>query len=194
MTAPGWYPDPDDSTARRYWDGQHWSEPLRAQSTAPDASAPPAPARARGVGIIGLVVTIAGAVAVIVSLTAATWVDLGQYAVGQRQFSAGDFRGSRFTDIPLAHAYCAWLGWILLAVSALFAIGSCIPSNSRDVIHIVAIFIGICTALLTILAVSDLGPRNNLAKLSHQLSIGPYLAVFGFLIIALGAAVNEVGA
>jgi hypothetical protein len=25
---PGWYDDPDDSNAQRYWDGQHWT-PLR---------------------------------------------------------------------------------------------------------------------------------------------------------------------
>ena len=28
MTQPGWYPDPDDPTARRYWDGSSWSAPL----------------------------------------------------------------------------------------------------------------------------------------------------------------------
>jgi hypothetical protein len=25
---PGWYPDPDDENARRYWDGESWSAPL----------------------------------------------------------------------------------------------------------------------------------------------------------------------
>lgn len=34
---PGWYPDPDDAGARRYWDGQHWSTPL------PSAASPPLP-------------------------------------------------------------------------------------------------------------------------------------------------------
>lgn len=28
MTTPGWFPDPDDPTARRYWDGTSWSAPL----------------------------------------------------------------------------------------------------------------------------------------------------------------------
>lgn len=35
---PGWYPDPDDSNARRYWDGSEWSAPL----TAPTAGGTPA--------------------------------------------------------------------------------------------------------------------------------------------------------
>ena len=41
--APGWYPDPDDSMARRYWDGATWSGPLSAFEpvTAP-SSLPPA--------------------------------------------------------------------------------------------------------------------------------------------------------
>lgn len=30
MTEPGWYPDPDDATARRYFDGETWSPPLHA--------------------------------------------------------------------------------------------------------------------------------------------------------------------
>lgn len=34
----GWYPDPDDPAARRYWDGREWSAPL---TTAAPAAAPP---------------------------------------------------------------------------------------------------------------------------------------------------------
>lgn len=37
---PGWYPDPDDDQARRYWDGASWSAPLPV--TQPPAE--PAPA------------------------------------------------------------------------------------------------------------------------------------------------------
>lgn len=40
---PGWFPDPDDPSARRYWDGMSWSAPLpkeagQAAPVAPKAS------------------------------------------------------------------------------------------------------------------------------------------------------------
>jgi hypothetical protein len=28
MKAPGWYPNPDNPTAHRYWDGRRWNLPL----------------------------------------------------------------------------------------------------------------------------------------------------------------------
>lgn len=34
--AAGWYPDPDDPTARRYWDGQAWSAPLPVEPAQAD--------------------------------------------------------------------------------------------------------------------------------------------------------------
>jgi hypothetical protein len=52
MTAPdqpGWYDDPDDSNAQRYWDGQNWTPhrqrknttPIKRQPAAPVGPAPP---------------------------------------------------------------------------------------------------------------------------------------------------------
>ena len=42
---PGWYDDPDDSNAQRYWDGQDWTPHRQRKSTLPSArsSTPPPP-------------------------------------------------------------------------------------------------------------------------------------------------------
>lgn len=42
---PGWYDDPQDSNAQRYWDGQDWTPHRQRKSTLPSAghSAPPPP-------------------------------------------------------------------------------------------------------------------------------------------------------
>lgn len=42
---PGWYDDPQDLNAQRYWDGQDWTPHRQRKSTLPSAgqSAPPAP-------------------------------------------------------------------------------------------------------------------------------------------------------
>ena len=51
---PGWYPDPDDENARRYWDGRNWSAPLpnlaprTAPSPLPQPARPPRSASSRG--------------------------------------------------------------------------------------------------------------------------------------------------
>lgn len=38
---PGWFPDPDDPTARRYWDGASWSAPLSAADASAATGKPP---------------------------------------------------------------------------------------------------------------------------------------------------------
>ena len=45
-TQPGWYDDPEDASAQRYWDGQTWTphrrrKPRSVQSPAPSAPPPP---------------------------------------------------------------------------------------------------------------------------------------------------------
>jgi Domain of unknown function (DUF4333)/Protein of unknown function (DUF2510) len=45
-TQPGWYEDPEDASAQRYWDGQTWTphrrrKPRSVQSPAPSAPPPP---------------------------------------------------------------------------------------------------------------------------------------------------------
>jgi hypothetical protein len=44
VTPPGWYPDPGDASALRYWDGRAWTEHVRAAISSPPPL-PNAPAR-----------------------------------------------------------------------------------------------------------------------------------------------------
>lgn len=43
--APGWYPDPDDASQQRYWDGARWTEQRQPGSPAGPPAAYPAPAQ-----------------------------------------------------------------------------------------------------------------------------------------------------
>lgn len=65
---PGWYPDPDDETARRYWDGEQWSAPLPAAAAeSPEVSAEAADAAAPASGKRRRVLIAAGVAAVVVA-------------------------------------------------------------------------------------------------------------------------------
>jgi hypothetical protein len=49
-TPPGWYDDPEDANAQRYWDGQAWTphrhrKPLSGQSSTPNLPPPQLPRR-----------------------------------------------------------------------------------------------------------------------------------------------------
>lgn len=82
---PGWYPDPDDPTARRYWDGQSWSAPLTEQA------APAAPLRrpAGWKGPASLVCVGLGVVLLIVGLV------LGFGSVNRNGVDCGSAFGSK---------------------------------------------------------------------------------------------------
>lgn len=41
---PGWYDDPENSNARRYWDGQHWTPRRQQKSASQSAGSPAMPA------------------------------------------------------------------------------------------------------------------------------------------------------
>ena len=84
--APGWYPDPVDSTGLRYWDGERWTAeqaPAGRPGEPPAApEAPPAPPprsleRVQWVAIAGIALAaLASVVSLLVSLSYADQVDM----------------------------------------------------------------------------------------------------------------------
>lgn len=84
---PGWYDDPQDSNALRYWDGQNWTQNQQQKTFSQPAPQPvmpppslpgyqpqwqPAPQRSRRPLIIGLVV--GGVLAVVVGIVVVVFV------------------------------------------------------------------------------------------------------------------------
>ncbi|MCS5713471.1 G5 domain-containing protein [Herbiconiux sp. CPCC 205716] len=98
-TPPGWYTDPSDPTAQRWWDGTRWTEFTSAWSAAPVGPVPPvapvAPAgpvrssTARRSWRPTLSTYIVGSLAVLVSIVGAGTNGIGGFLVGLALFGIG---------------------------------------------------------------------------------------------------------
>ena len=61
--SPGWYPDPWQPTAIRFWDGQRWTEHRAVQRVASAPPKPPHPTLPLRVGVIAMVLVVVPVVA-----------------------------------------------------------------------------------------------------------------------------------
>ncbi|MGA9857610.1 MAG: DUF2510 domain-containing protein [Solirubrobacteraceae bacterium] len=197
MAAPGWYGEPGDPTLVRYWDGVQWTPHTQPSRSMPMGyGAQPAPwgvpahgeAERAGIGVAGLIVCAIGVVGVVIAFTGAKWFDLE----GGPTLNFGDLRGDPFID-GFAGAYVGWLGWLLLVATAAVTIAACVPSRHRRALRAVGAGVGIVSSFATIGALVHLSSlaHTSFGQLLHQFAAGPYLAVFGLLVIAIGASVSE---
>jgi hypothetical protein len=106
---PGWYPDPDDPRARRYWDGARWTD---SRALAP-AAAPKLPNNGKAIasmvlGIVGLVILyVIGPILALV---------FGYMAKNEIEASNGTQGGSGFATAGIV------MGWIGIGLALLYLV------------------------------------------------------------------------
>lgn len=140
-------------------------------------------------GFIGAAIAVVGIVLGIVSFVALDWAtDSGQsatFSTLKDAVTAAADQGSAFggdTEI-----YFKWLGWVLLIVSFVVALLACLPSPASPALRGLGVLLGLAGIGLTLWAFKGFGTWSDIFK--HG-AIGLWLALAGFLLIAIGAAIG----
>ena len=138
-------------------------------------------------GFIGAAIAAVGLILGIVSFVTLDWVgESGQNLTFSNlkdlvdQFGTAGLSGD--TEI-----YFKWLAWVLLIVSFAIALLACLPSPASPLLRGLGVLAGLAGIGLTVWAVKGDAAWSDLFKHGQ---IGLWLALVGFLLIAVGAAVG----
>ncbi|MGI8677304.1 MAG: hypothetical protein ACR2LX_01170 [Jatrophihabitans sp.] len=137
-------------------------------------------------GIVGMVLGLLGGVVLIVSFTALDW-----YKGSNSSFSGVHDRLNGAGDAAkgFAAAYFSWFAWTFLIVSVLAAVGSSFPSPALRAARVIGVVTAFAAAGLSFLAVQLADQPSYLDYLKNA-RIGFYLAVIGFVLVGIGAAIG----
>ncbi|MFN2518103.1 MAG: hypothetical protein ABR604_03515 [Jatrophihabitantaceae bacterium] len=151
------------------------------------------PGPSQAFGLVGAIIAALGAILVVVAFTAVDWFKTRNSA--HSHFS--DIhrvlgRESAFAATP-AKLYFAWLGWVLLIVVVLVALLANLPSPAAPALRGLGVLFALAAIALTFLAVNLVksglhGPAYTTYLKDARL--GFYLAVGGFLLAGIGAAIG----
>jgi hypothetical protein len=156
------------------------------------------PGPSQSFGLIGALVALIGAAALIVSFTAVNWFSFpgtnGDSHFGDVHTVLNAADSSGLAAEP-ANAYFSWLAWVLLIVAVLVALLAVTPAIGTA-FRVIGPIVALGAIVLTFLAVklfsgsnSDTGFNGYGDYLKHT-SIGFYLALAGFLLAGIGAVVG----
>lgn len=164
-----------------------------------------------GFGLIGLTVTTIGAGVLLVAFVLLDWFvgnepnavpsSDGIAPVTTLTFRDAYVAGTQDHLRVLTHDYVTWLGWALLFAAVLAAVVSSLPGARSNRWRVAGVIIGVGAAAVTYLACTftvDGDPANRLSADIRagfgDTKLGAKLALAGFLICALGAALGPFGA
>ena len=135
-------------------------------------------------GIASMVFSLLGGILLIVCLTALEWFDGGA--------TFGDVRDgvkNSGAAAGFASAYFGWFAWTFLLISVAAAIGASFPSPALRALRVIGVVPAFSAAGLSFLAVQVTSGRSYTDWLGDA-RIGFYLAVLGFVLIGVGAAIG----
>ncbi|WP_460605698.1 hypothetical protein [Jatrophihabitans fulvus] len=139
-------------------------------------------------GIAGMVCALLGAVLLIVCFTALDWFAVEVPGSFGGNITFGDISGSEGTT-GFATAYFNWFAWTFMVIGTACAVGSSFPSPALRALRVVGVVTSFAAAGLSFLAVQVNDARSYTVWLGNA-RIGFYLAVAGFVLIGVGAAIG----
>lgn len=136
-------------------------------------------------GIVGMVLGLLGGVLLIVCFTALDW-----FKGGATFGDTADFvDGNPAAATGFASAYFSWFAWTFVIIAVLAAVLSSFPSPALRATRVIGVVAGFAAAGLSFLALQVSDGRSYLDWLKDA-RIGFYLAVIGFVLVGIGAAIG----
>jgi hypothetical protein len=182
--ASGWYPDPRDATHTqlRWWDGSKWTDEVHAAPQVPYSvtAAPTVPSWGQLTrrGRVRTLVIAGGALLGISPFL--TWVNVVLLG-GLNLFQLLDAAGKPQT-----------LAWLAIAIGAA-VIGIGLKQENLKTVRILGFILGLVAgsyaALILIAWTHDLRQADGLAQISY----GPWVALFGCVLMVVAMFVREAG-
>ena len=147
--------------------------------------------RTRTIGVPGILLSVSGAVLVLLSLTTLTWYggrSHGADSVGAITFSTLH----RLTQVvpgesTSARWYFSWLAWTLLLIGIALGFAANLPTPAATVLRIAGLLTGLAGVAITYYALHQLFGSTG-SHVFDNADAGVYVAMAGYLIIGLGAA------
>lgn len=151
------------------------------------------PGPSQSVGVLGAAFAAAGALLLIIALTAVNWFT----TVGLGSTHAGDLKKilqSGTGAVGIAKAYFAWLGWALVVAVVVLAVLANLPSPLARIFRVIGAVVAALAIVATFLAIrltSTSGANSpTYGDYLDHARIGFYLAIAGFLLAGIGSVIG----
>lgn len=144
----------------------------------------------RAYGVVGAVLAVLGAAAVVVAFTAVKWYDQGSLKFNDIKDNLDHF-SSQASFLP--KAYYSWLGWVLLAAALVLALVAAAPTSGAAAARGLGLLVGLAGVGATLWAVDyaqGIHGAPSYSEFIKHAGVGFYLAAAGFLVIGIGAAIG----
>jgi hypothetical protein len=157
----------------------------------PASSTYAGPAPARGVGIVGLVLAVLGAVAGIIALTALKWFTSLNQVAGHAHFSdihklIDNSIGPNATGF--GKAYFSWVAWALLAVAVVFAIIANLPTPGASAFRALGAVASLAGIGLSFWGI-DFAHHTGYSDFIKHATVGFYVFLGAFVLTLVGSVI-----
>lgn len=151
------------------------------------------PGPSQSFGLLGAAFAAAGALLLILALTAVNWFT----TAGLGSTHAGDLKKilqSGTGAVGIAKAYFAWLGWALVVAVVVLAILANLPWPLARIFRVIGAIVAALGIALTFLAIrltSTTGANSpTYGDYLDHARMGFYLAIAGFLLVGIGCVIG----
>jgi hypothetical protein len=142
-----------------------------------------------GIGVVGLGITVAGAVLVTIAFTALDWLKVGGNSTFGRIHGRLEIIGPLAAGV--AKAYFSWLGWLTFGVVVAVAVLAKLPVPFPAVLRPLGVVLAVVAIGLTFGSIKLVTTSvPSYADTLRNQSLGFYLAIGGFLVVGVGALIG----